>query len=222
MTAETGAWTLYGEPGWGSAIAELQLAWYKETVVFRSVGNLFSDPAAVEALRQVNPLAQIPTLVPPDGSVLTESGAITLVLADRHPGPRCLVPVAGTPERAPFLRWLLFVNAAIYPCYTFYDRRETLVPDPVARIPFSTAMEERLQQVYRQWNAAIAQTGGPWVLGDRLSALDFYAGVMTRWEPRPAWFAAETPALWAAAERARALPDLAATWARNTVSDSAS
>lgn len=210
MTTEN--WILYGQPGWGSAIVDLQLGWYGLPTEFRSVGHLFEDAAAVERLRQINPLAQIPTLILPDGQLMTESGAITLLLADSAPADRSLVPPAGAADRATFLRWLLFINSAIYPCYTVIDRAEALVPDPEARGVFSAQMMDRLLTAYRLWDGAVA---GPWCLGDRLSALDFYAAVMVRWTPKPEWFSVHAPSLRAVAQRVWALPDLAAVWRRN-------
>jgi GST-like protein len=56
---------------------------------------------------------------------------------------------------------------------------------------------------------------GPWFLGARFSALDIYVTVMTRWTPRRAWFAANTPKLGALAARGDAVPELAAVWQRN-------
>ena len=72
---------LYGRPRWGSAIVEAQLVWYGLPFEFEEVGDLLHDPAARQALEKVNPLAQIPTLVLPDGRVMSESAAISLVLA---------------------------------------------------------------------------------------------------------------------------------------------
>ena len=69
---------LFGEPGWGSAIVEAQLNWYGLAYDFERVGDLFTSAEGRQRLSAVNPLAQIPTLVLSDGTVLTESAAITL------------------------------------------------------------------------------------------------------------------------------------------------
>src|SRR5262245_6605486 len=97
-----GPMTLYGEPGWGSVLVEAQLEWLGLPYMFEAVGDLFESAEARERLRRVNPLAQIPTLVLPDGAVMTESAAITLYLADLT-GRDDLVPGPGAPERAAFL-----------------------------------------------------------------------------------------------------------------------
>ena len=61
---------LYGRPRWGSAIVEAQLVWYGLPYEFESVGDLLRDPTARTALEKVNPLAQVLTLVLPDGTVI--------------------------------------------------------------------------------------------------------------------------------------------------------
>ncbi len=126
---------LYGEPGWGSVIVEAQLEWYGLDFDFERVGDLFASAAARRKLEAVNPLAQIPTLVLPDGTVMTESAAITLLLADLT-GETTLVPAAGDGDRAVFLRWLVFLVANIYPTYTYGDDPARFVDVEAAQKPF--------------------------------------------------------------------------------------
>jgi GST-like protein len=101
---------LYGNPGWGSALVEAQLDWLGLSYRYEAVGNLFTSVEARERVGAVNPLAQVPTLVLGDGRVLTESAAITLYLADLT-GRDDLVPDPKAPERAEFLRWLVYFVA---------------------------------------------------------------------------------------------------------------
>jgi len=89
-------YTLYGRAGWGSTIVEAQLVWYELPFKFEPLGDLFKSPEARAKLEKVNPLAQVPTLVLPDGSVMSESAAITLLLADIT-GDDSLVPGPGAP-----------------------------------------------------------------------------------------------------------------------------
>lgn len=60
---------LYGRPFWGSSIVEAQLAWLGLPFDYDEVDDLFTSAPAREALSRVNPLAQVPTLVLPDGRV---------------------------------------------------------------------------------------------------------------------------------------------------------
>lgn len=104
---------LYENPGWGSAIVEVQLAFYQLAFEMVTVGDLYDDPAARAALAPVNPLVQVPTLVMADGQVMTESAAITLLLADMT-GSEALVPGAAAKERAAAAVWALPAVAAAY------------------------------------------------------------------------------------------------------------
>ena len=206
-----GGYTLWGRPGWGSAIVEAQLDFYGLPFTFEPVEDLFRTPGAKAKLEKVNPLAQVPTLVLPDGSIMSESAAITLLLADIT-GKDSLVPKAGAPERAKFLRWLVYLVANIYPTFTYADDPARFVSVNAARDPFRAATDAYAQ---RLWHQVESETGSPWFLGERFSALDIYVDVMTRWRPKRGWFEAETPKLFAIARKADAVPELKEVWKRN-------
>ena len=61
----------------------------------------------------INPRGQIPALGLPDGSVMTESAAIVLHIAESHPEVGML-PMAGSVERAQVYRWLFYAVANLY------------------------------------------------------------------------------------------------------------
>jgi len=202
---------LLGEPGWGSAIVDAQLAWYGFDYDFEAVGNLFASAEAREKVAALNPLAQIPTLVLPGGEVMTESAAITLHLADLAQDDT-LVPAPGDPARTKFLRWLVFLVANVYPTYTYADDPSRFVAEESARQGFRDAVTEHAKRLYSLLEQA---ADAPWFLGERFSAVDVYVCTMTRWRPGPAWFEAHTPKLAAIARAARGLPRLEAAWHRN-------
>ncbi|GAB4034975.1 MAG: glutathione S-transferase [Rubrivivax sp.] len=203
---------LHGNPGWGSAIVEAQLAVYGLPYRYEASGDLFASEAAREKLRPLNPLAQVPVLVLADGRVLTESAAITLFLADLT-GRDTLVPGPQAPERAAFLRWLVFLVANVYPTFTYADDPARFVKaDEAVQKAFRAEVDAYAQ---RLWGHVEAAAGTPWFLGARFSALDLYLAVMTKWRPRRAWFADHAPKLLAAADAAAALPAVAPVMARN-------
>lgn len=202
---------LYQHPGWGSAIVELQLTLYGLPYELVEAGDLLGDPAARDRLAPLNPVAQVPTLVTGDGLLMTESAAITLWLADLT-GSELLVPAPGDPVRPAFLRWLVFLVANIYPCFTFADLPGRFVPVAEAEQPFADEVQAHMERLWRSVGAAAA---GPWFLGERFSAIDLYLAVMTRWRPKRPWFAANAPLLHAAALAAEADPRLAAVVQRN-------
>jgi GST-like protein len=202
---------LWGRAGWGSTIVEAQLVWYGLPHAFEPVEDLFRTPDAAARLRKVNPLAQVPTLEMPDGSIMSESAAITLLLADIT-GKDSLVPGPKAAERAKFLRWLVFIVANIYPTFTYADDPSRFVSVNAARDPFRAATDAYAQKLWRQIER---EAGSPWFLGERFSALDIYIDVMTRWRPKRGWFESETPRLFAIARRTDQVPELVPVWKRN-------
>jgi len=203
--------TLYGRPGLGSVLTEVQLVWYELPFTFHQVGDLFAEEQARQELTKVNPLAQIPTLVLPDGQVMTESAAITLWLADQT-GRHDLVPEPGADERAQFLRWLIFITSNIYPTYTYADDPSRFVTQEAAQGGFAERVNHHAKQLYGMLDE---QASHPWFLGQRFSALDLYVAVMSRWRPGRPWFEDHTPKLAAIAKAAESLPNLSAVWTRN-------
>ena len=202
---------LFGEPGWGSTIVEAQLDWYGLQYDFERVGDLFKSPAGRERLAAVNPLAQIPTLVLANGDVLTESAAITLWLAESNDADS-LVPRPGDALRAPFLRWLVYLVANVYPTYTYGDDPSRFVAGEEAQRSFRDHVYAYRNKLYSQLETV---AGAPWFLGARFSALDVYVCAMTRWRPGREWFAVNAPQLSAIAARAEQVPQLAECWRRN-------
>src|SRR5436190_7510826 len=101
-------YTLYGFKGSGSAAAEMGLR--VAGVEHRVVSAASWEPtSAIDELRKVNPLAQIPTLVLRGGGVMSESAAILihLGLAAR---PGLLLP-ADEAARAQAIRGLVYIPA---------------------------------------------------------------------------------------------------------------
>jgi GST-like protein len=203
-------WRLYGVRGWGSALAEGALAWTGTPFDFISVEGFDSAGPARDRLIAVNPLARIPTLIAPDGQILTESAAIVLHLADLNPDSG-LAPPSGDPSRAAFLNRLIWFVSALYPTFTYRDYPERWAPDAAEQLA------ERVDAFRRTlWQQFEQEAGdGPFVLGDRPSALDLYVTVMSHWRPRRDWLAEHCPKLHAIALRAEALPALAPVMARN-------
>mgnify|MGYP001792330545 CR=1 FL=1 len=202
---------LYGRTGWGSVLIEAQLTWYDMDYDFRPVGDLLDDEAARQSLVGINPVAQVPTLILADGTVMTESAAITLWLAE-HIARTDLVPGVGDPDRARFLRWLVFIVANIYPTYTYGDSPSRFVPDERAREGFKQQVVEHAKRMYRIVDDI---AGDPWFLGERFSAIDIFICALSHWRPGPKWFSRETSTLASIATATQAHPKLADVWARN-------
>ena len=205
------SYRLFGRPGWGSVIVEAQLVALGLPFEYEVVADLFRSEEARRNLARHNPLSQLPTLQLPDGSVLTESAAITLHLADAA-GRDDFVPSVDDACRPQFLRWLVFLVANIYPTFTYADDPQRFVRDAGAAKEFQTAVDEYRR---RLWQMVEAAGGAPWFLGNRFSALDIYLKTMTHWGPGWKWFAQNTPKVAAIARRAAEDPRFRAVWEHN-------
>lgn len=130
-----------------------------------------------DAYLQMNPFGRIPVMVE-DDLVLFESAAICLHLVDSHPG--CgLAPGLGTPERAHFYKWLMFLTNTIQPeiLVYYYPDRHT-VDDNAAAV--KQAAENRLIDFYGRIDDHLSESG-PYLLGETFSAADYYLLMVCRW-----------------------------------------
>lgn len=124
-------YTLFGTEGSGSAAIEIAL-WRCSVpfTLFRACA--WEEGPGKEALRRVNPLLQVPTLVLADGTVLTESAAILIHLGLEH-------PESGLLPSKPALR------AGLH-------RRQLLRPDRDYRLPAALAVGLRRNAGYATRN----------------------------------------------------------------------
>lgn len=204
---------LWQNPGWGSSIIEMQAGFYGLPLRLELAGDTYDAGPLRDRLAAVNPLMQIPTLILPDGQVMTESAAITLLLADLT-GNDALVPAPGDADRAGFLRWLIYLVAAIYPTHAFGDNPDRHVPKDQADT-FQQAMFAERKRLWQVVEAEAARRGGPWFLGPRLSAIDLYFAAMVHWRPRQDWFARHCPNVFASGSAAARLPGVEPAYLRN-------
>ncbi|MCZ6709756.1 MAG: glutathione S-transferase family protein [Gammaproteobacteria bacterium] len=205
------SYKLYGQAGSGSMIVEAAFA--IADVAVECVDVAWADLGwDSQPLGKLNPLGQLPTLILPDGRTMTETAAIVLHLADHYPAAG-LAPAADDPDRDPFLRWLVFLVAAVYPTFTYGDEPERWVEGDFA----SAGRLLRGTDQHRERLYAHLETiaGGTWFLGERFSAIDLYLWIMRYWRPGMQWFERECPRLTSIGNRAAELPAVAAVRRRN-------
>lgn len=128
---------------------------------------------------KLNPNGLIPVLV--DGDlVLYETAAICLHLVDTHPGAG-LAPALGTAQRAHFYKWMSWLTNTLQATLMiyYYPERWADAPDAVAQV--QAHAEARIGEQLNLLDAEFARHGGDWLLGDRISAADFFALMLCRW-----------------------------------------
>lgn len=204
----TRRWRVLGCKGCGSAIVEAALVLAK-IPYDREEANYGTREGHDMIAAAGNPLAQVPTVILPDGTLMTESAALVLYIDGLVPDLG-LVPNVKDPLRRDFLRWLMFLVAAVYPTFTYGDDPKKWVGDAADTLRQST--DEHRMSLWRLVEGAVR---GPWFLGERPSALDLYISVMTRWRPRREWFAENCPRLHTIAVEVDRDPRLASVWATN-------
>lgn len=204
---------LFAAKGGGSMIVEAAFAFTKLPLKIQGVE--WSDLGwESRTLKTINPLGQVPTLVLPDGTVLTETAAIFLHLADRAKAFP-LVPAATSPHRTAFLRWLVFLVAAVYPTFTYGDVPERWVGAPKERgagKALRTSTDEHRKTLL---SFLETQAKGPYFLGRNMSALDIYLWVLATWRPGKDWLAANCPELSAIAAKTAGHPVCQKVMSRN-------
>ena len=203
------SYTVYGAAGSGSVPVEAALTLIGAPYeVVEAV--TWDGPAEQAKVAAVNPMRQVPVLVAPDGEVLTESAAILIWLAEKHP-EAALAPGPDDPRRGQFLRWMTFIPAAIYSMYWVRDTPSRLGgEDPRAQQAIRMRTAERIADC---WETMENQTTpGRFLLGADLSVLDLYVATVSRFTPHRRRFHQIAPRMGQVARRVDALPELAAFW----------
>src|SRR3954471_24299675 len=144
---------LLGCKGCGNAIVEAAFGIAGIPVDYEEVDYSDDSPTRPRLL-QFNPLGQVPTLVLPDGSVMTESLAMLHYIDDLAPKAG-LIPGKGDPLRVPFYRWAVFTVAALYPTWTYGDEPAKWVEDTQGAKQLRESTDEHRKRLWLQVDAAV-------------------------------------------------------------------
>ena len=191
---------LYGTQGSGSAAAEVALD--IAGLDYRKVDAAsWKESPGLEELKRVNPLAQIPTLVLDDGSVLSEVAAILLHLGLVASAERPLSPAIrrSAPQQ---IRGLVYIAANCYAGIGILDYPDRWYPDPDDAV--KKAMQARGRaRLHELWEIFADQfPATPWLSGERLGALDILAVTVSMWSGARKALAQSRPEFSRAARRA--------------------
>ena len=203
--------TLYCRPGAGSLAVEALLALCGVPVALIDLERN-AEGALPDYFHRINPKAEVPTLRLPDDSIMTESAAMMIHIADLHPQAG-LAPAVSAPERAPYLRWMVYLATAVYQSdlRLFYPERFTTASGECAGI-----REKAGAEMAREFAILAEAVGaGPFILGAKMSAVDIYAAMLLSWAPDVPALCARHANLKALYERVTAVPAVKAAWARN-------
>jgi glutathione S-transferase len=135
-----------------------------------SVINMKTGEQRQPAYLAVNPMGKVPAIKHGD-ALITEQVAIFLYLADLFPEAG-LAPPLGDPLRGPYLRWLVYYGSCFEPAVV--DRALKRDQAPLAMCPygdFDTMLNTLASQLSK----------GPYMLGERFSAVDVLWGSALTW-----------------------------------------
>lgn len=211
-------WTLYGAEGSGSAAVEMALT--RCDAAYRIVrAATWEEDSARDELARVNPLGQVPALVAPDGTVLTESAAILLHLATVYPHA-ALLPERPA-DRALATGALVFLAANCYAAIGIIDYPERWLDD-AAGAPARKALRAGARaRLHRYWEIFADRFGDAAALWPQPpGAVAMLAAVVSRWSGARAHLRATRASLLVAIERAehdeRIAPIAARHWPKAT------
>ena len=166
---------LYYSPGRASLAIHWMLIHLDVPFEARLVDFAAKAHKGPEYLR-LNPDGMIPTLVV-DGAPRTESAALALMLAERHPDGGLEIP-HGAPERPDYLQWMFYFANTLQPLY-----RAWFYADEVGGAESVEAVKAharvRIEKVWERVDARLRQT--PYMAGKHLSAVDFHATMLMLW-----------------------------------------
>jgi glutathione S-transferase len=157
----------------------------------------------------VNPMGQIPALILPDGTLMTETAAMLLQIVDRHPEAK-MAPPLGSAERARFLRWLFFLASAVYPTILRVYHAERFSSDPNAADGIKSAAEADLDGQLEILDSALEP--GPYLLGETFSAADILLWMLAQWHPDPTRLLEKFPLVTSIVDLVQARPAIARVW----------
>ena len=204
---------LHYYPGNASFVPHLLLEELGETFELQYVdrgANAHKTPAYLK----LNPNGRIPVFV--DGElVLYETAAICLHLVDTHPQAG-LAPPVGTPERAHFYKWLVWMTNTVQPevMLYYYPQRWLDEGNAAGAAELKAHAEANVGGLLDQMEAQLAAHGGDWFGGASYSALDPFAFILCRWTRNFARPARSLPRLGTYLERMLARPAVRRVLAR--------
>jgi GST-like protein len=201
---------LYGDKGSGAFCVEAALAEAGASYEFRTI-SLEKNEQKSPAFLAINPSGKIPALRLPSGEIVTETAALLMIVAERHP-KAALLPPTGTPERTQALRWTAFMASEIYPMVEIYDYPARFAPEGES----AEALKQRASDRIRERMLVLEQAAaGSWLLPGGFSVADLYAAMFTRWRPCRDWQDANLPKMRAIAAAVAARGSIAPIWRRH-------
>jgi glutathione S-transferase len=132
----------------------------------------YADTMKAPAYLAINPMGKVPA-IKHRGQVVTECAAICAYLADAFPQAG-LAPAPGSPERAPYYRWLFFAAGPVEAATSNKSAGFDAGADKARMMGYGT-FETTMDTLES------AVESGDWLAGGKFSAADVYLGSQIAW-----------------------------------------
>lgn len=163
----------------------------------------------------LNPSGVVPTLLI-DGKPMCEAAAMVVFLADAKPEAG-LIPALNSAKRGEFYQWMFHLANTLQPPFRLW-----WYPQEAAGESNSEAAKEaarvKIESVFTNLDAHLA-VNGPYMLGDKISAVDFMLVMLMRWSRGMPKTALDYPHLAKLADLLRARPSWKALYAAEALEE---
>ncbi len=132
----------------------------------------------------LNPSGLVPTMLI-DGVPHSESAALAMLLAERHPAT-ALAPPVGSEQRTGYVQWMFYLANSLQPFFRHWFYATEYVAD--ASDTIKAVAQAGIEKCLAHIDAHLA-THGPYMLGEQFSVVDLYTLMLMRWSrnmPHPA------------------------------------
>lgn len=163
----------------------------------------------------LNPNGVVPTLVV-DGRPMFEAAALAMTLADQHP-QGALAPGVADPLRPHYNQWMFHLANAVQPLFRLWWYPHEPAGEAHADT-VRTLTAPRIEAAWARLDAHLA-ANGPYLLGDTLSAADFYLVMLMRWSRNMPTPASQWPHLAELARHLKARPSFQLLYEREGLTE---
>jgi glutathione S-transferase len=172
-------YTLYWNPGSASMAPHCCLEEAGAAYTLKLVDTGKGEHQLPEYLA-LNPAGKVPTMIIDGGFTMTESAAMCMLIADRHPAAN-LAPKTSDLARGQYYMWLTHLTNTLQPAMLryYYPDRHTASGDSTEAV--ATKAQEEVAALWSRIDAHL-RTKGPYLLGEHYSAADIFCTMLSAWQ----------------------------------------
>jgi glutathione S-transferase len=205
---------LYYSPGSASFVVHWMLLELAVPYELERVNFAAGEQKRPEFLR-LNARGHVPVLVV-DGRPYTESAALLMILAERHPEAR-LCPAPGSPERYAFLEAMVYLANELLPAFRAWFYVDDFA-SPEHHEDALAHARARIEAVWSELDRWLSD-GREHLLGADLTTVDLLATMLARWGRRMPRAPESWPQLGAYVARMKKRPKLREVHAREGLTE---